>query len=146
MFAYIHSVIQLNAWIPQRRLKFVHGFAKLSCTLFSNKNLISPTIIKSLKCTVVSVWMHCKEKKQKNQFAVNCTTRRSKLLKLVFKKNYYVTFWWKIEITDLFGLILEMSMHNFVEYSWSFDAKRISYSELGFASRILHHKFMLHGL
>ena len=25
-------------------------------------------------------------------------------------------------------------------------AKRISYSELGFASRILHHKFMLHSL
>ena len=48
-------------------------------------------------------------------------------------------------------------MHNFVEIFleyWSneevFDAKRISYSELhvhvGFASRILHHKFMLHGL
>ena len=47
-------------------------------------------------------------------------------------------------------LILEMSMHNFVEISWSneevFDAKRISYSELGFASRILHQKFMLPGL
>ena len=27
-----------------------------------------------------------------------------------------------------------------------FDAKKMSYSELGFASRILHHKFMLHGL
>ena len=27
-----------------------------------------------------------------------------------------------------------------------FDAKIISYSELGCASRILHHKFMLHGL
>ena len=27
-----------------------------------------------------------------------------------------------------------------------FDAKRISYSELGFASRIFHYKFMLHGL
>ena len=24
-----------------------------------------------------------------------------------------------MEITDLLGLILEMSMHNFVEYSWS---------------------------
>ena len=35
-------------------------------------------------------------------------------------------------ITDLLGLILEMSIHNFVEYSWTneevFDAKRISYS------------------
>ena len=48
------------------------------------------------------------------------------------------------------GLILEMSMHNFVEIFLSneevFDAKRFSYSEPGFASRILHHKFMLHGL
>ena len=52
---------------------------------------------------------------------------------------------------DLLGLILEMSIHNFVEIFLEnnekvFDAKRISYSELGFAPRILHHKFMLHGL
>ena len=51
-----------------------------------------------------------------------------------------------MEIIDLLGLILEMSMHNFVQYSWSneevFDARRISYSELGFASRILHYKLM----
>ena len=43
-----------------------------------------------------------------------------------------------------------MSMHKFVETFLSdeevFDANRISYSELGFALRILHHKFMLHGL
>ena len=55
-----------------------------------------------------------------------------------------------MEITDLLGLILEMSMQISSKYSWSneevFDAKRISYSELGFESRILHHKFMLHGL
>ena len=41
--------------------------------------------------------------------------RRSELLKFIYRKNYYVTFWWKMEITDLLGLILEMSMHNFVE-------------------------------
>ena len=55
-----------------------------------------------------------------------------------------------MEITDLLGLILDISMHNFVEYSWGneevFDTMRISYSELGFASRILHHKFILHDL
>ena len=38
-----------------------------------------------------------------------------KLLKFIFRKNYYVTFWWKMEITDLLGLILEVSIHNFVE-------------------------------
>ena len=58
-----------------------------------------------------------------------------------------VTF---LEITDLWGLSLEMSMYNFVEIFLGneevFDAKRISYSELGFVSRILHHKFVLHGL
>ena len=31
-----------------------------------------------LKCTARSAWMHCKEKKQKNQLAVKCTARRSK--------------------------------------------------------------------
>ena len=40
-----------------------------------------------------------------------------------------------MEITDILGLILELSMHNFVEIFLSneevFDAKRISYSELG---------------
>ena len=55
-----------------------------------------------------------------------------------------------MEITDLLGLILEMSITLSSNYSWSnegvFDAKRISYTELGFASRILHHKLMLHGL
>ena len=55
-----------------------------------------------------------------------------------------------MEITDLIGLILECQCTISSKYSWSdeevFDAKRISYSELGFASRILHHKSMLHGL
>ena len=61
-----------------------------------------------------------------------------------------------MEITDLLGLILEIKCQCTIssKYSWSneevFDAKRISYSELhvhvGFASTILHHKFMLHGL
>ena len=37
--------------------------------------------------------MHFKEKKQKNQFAIKCTTRHSKLLKFIFRKNYYVKFW-----------------------------------------------------
>ena len=41
-----------------------------------------------------------------------CGKVRSKLLKFIFRKNYYVT---KMEITDLLGLNLEMSMHNFVE-------------------------------
>ena len=54
-----------------------------------------------------------------------------------------------METTDFLGMILEMSMHNFVEISWRneevFDAKRISYSEIGFASRISHHNFILHG-
>ena len=36
-----------------------------------------------------------------------------KLLKFIFRKKYYVTFWWKN--TDLLCLILEMSMHSFVE-------------------------------
>ena len=43
----------------------------------------------TLKCTARSAWMHCKEKKQKNQLAVKCTTRRSKLLKFIFRKNYF---------------------------------------------------------
>ena len=53
-----------------------------------------------------------------------------------------------MEFTDLLGLILEMSVSS--KYSWSndevFDSKRISYLELGFASRLLHHKCILHGL
>ena len=69
----------------------------------------------TLKCTARSACMHYTEKMQKNQLVVKCTTQRSKLLKFIFRKNYYVTFWWKMEITDLLGLILEMSMHNFVE-------------------------------
>ena len=38
-----------------------------------------------------------------------------KSTEIYFQENYYVTFWWKIEITDLLGLILEMSMHSFIE-------------------------------
>ena len=38
-----------------------------------------------------------------------------KITDFFFRKNYYLTFWLKMEITDLLGLILEMSMHNFVE-------------------------------
>ena len=63
----------------------------------------------------VSVDVLQNKKKQKNQLAVKCTTRRSKLLKFIFRENYYVRFWWKLENTDLLGLILEMSIHNFVE-------------------------------
>ena len=56
-----------------------------------------------------------------------------------------------MEITDLLGSIFGNDNAQFRRnILWSnekvFDAKRISYSELGFASRILHHKFMLHGL
>ena len=56
-----------------------------------------------------------KKKKQKNQLAVKGTTRRSQLLKFIFRKNYYATFWRKMEITDLLDLILENVNHNFVE-------------------------------
>ena len=38
-----------------------------------------------------------------------------KITEIYFQKNYHVTFWWKMEITYLLGLILEMSMHSFVE-------------------------------
>ena len=46
--------------------------------------------------------MHCKEKKLK-------------ITEIYFQENYCVTVWEKMKITDLLGLILEMSMHNFVE-------------------------------
>ena len=53
----------------------------------------------TLKCTA---WMHCKaEKKQKNQLAVKCTTRRSKLLKFIFRKKLLCNFLdekWKLLI------------------------------------------------
>ena len=53
-----------------------------------------------------------------------------------------------MEITDLLGLILEMSIQfrrNILGVTRRY-AKRISYSEIGFASGILHHIFTLHGL
>ena len=86
---------------------------KLSASFCCTANIVSNQL--TLKCTARSAWMHCKEKKQKNYFSVKCTTRRSQLLKFIFRKKYVITFWWKMEITDLLGLILEMSMHNFVE-------------------------------
>ena len=71
-----------------------------------------------------------------------CGNVCSKLLKFIFRKNYYVTKMKKLEFGNINA--------QFRRYSGSngevFDAKRISYSELhvhvGFASRILHHKFM----
>ena len=43
----------------------------------------------------------------------------SKWLKFIFRKIYYIyivsNFQWKMEITDLLGLNMEMSMHNFDE-------------------------------
>ena len=58
---------------------------KVSCCPFKIKDKY---ILKSTyaKCTARSVWMHCKDKKQKNQFAVKCTIWRSKLLKFIFRK------------------------------------------------------------
>ena len=38
-----------------------------------------------------------------------------KIADIYFQEKYYVTFWWKMVITDIVSLILEMSMHNFVE-------------------------------
>ena len=92
----------------------------------------------TLKCTARPAWMHCKEKKQKHQLAIKCTTWRSKLLNFIFRIKCYVTFWWKMKITDPLGLILECQCTISSKYSWSneevFDAKRISYSEIGFSA------------
>ena len=38
-----------------------------------------------------------------------------KITEIYFQENYYVSFGVKMEITDLLGLILKMSMRNFVE-------------------------------
>ena len=59
--------------------------------------------------------MHCKEKEQKNQLAGKVHDLAFKITEIYFQENYYVTYLVKMEITDLLGLILEMSMHNFVE-------------------------------
>ena len=73
-----------------------------------------------------------------------------KITEIYFQEKLLCNFLVKMEIAGLLGLILEISMYNSSKYSWSndevFDAKRISYSELDFASRILHNKFMLHDL
>ena len=45
-----------------------------------------------------------------------------------------------------FGNVNAQFRRNIPGVTKVFDAKRISYSELGFAARILNHKFMLHGL
>ena len=99
-----------------------------------------------------SVSMDALQRKEAEESAcgIKCTTRHSELLKFVFRKNYCVIFWWKMEITDLLAWFWKCQCTISSKYSCSneevFDAKIISYSELGFASRILHHKFMLHGL
>ena len=64
----------------------------------------------TLKCTARSAWVHCKEKKQSGKVH---DPAFKKLLKFIFSKNYYMYV--KMEVADLLGLILEMSMHNFVE-------------------------------
>ena len=61
--------------------------SKTNYNAFNKQNQLT------LKCTARSAWMHCKEKKQKNQLAAKCTTLRSELLKFIFRKKYYVTFW-----------------------------------------------------
>ena len=54
-------------------------------------------------------------KKKKSACGKVHTDPAFKIAEIYFQEKYYVTFWWKMEITDLLGLILEMSMHNFVE-------------------------------
>ena len=46
----------------------------------------------ALKCTARSASMHCKEKKQKNQFAVKCTTRCSKNAEIYFQEKLLCSF------------------------------------------------------
>ena len=58
--------------------------------------------------------MPCKEKKQKNQLAVKCTILRSRITKINFQEKLLCNILVKMEITNVLGLILEMSMHNFV--------------------------------
>ena len=41
--------------------------------------------------------------------------RAFKITERYFQEKYHITFWLEMDITDLLGLILEMSMHNFVE-------------------------------
>ena len=38
-----------------------------------------------------------------------------KITEIYFQEKLLCNFWWKMEITDPLGLILEISMHNFVE-------------------------------
>ena len=86
-------VIRLQRDIPFF-VMFLQVDAKL---LFRVTHAVAKEIIwnnqLTLKCTAPSAWMHCKEKTQKNQLAVDCTTRRSKLLKFISGNKVYVTFW-----------------------------------------------------
>ena len=72
-----------------------------------------------------------------------------KITKNYFQEKLLCNVLVKMEINDLSGLIWKCQCTISSKHSWSneevFDAKRISYSEPGFASRILNHKFMLHG-
>ena len=122
---------------------------KLSST-FRRPYITSLSNQLTLKCTARSAWMHCKEKEQKNQPAGKVHDPAFKITEIYFQENYYVTFWWKWKWLIFKAWFWKCQCTISSKYSWSneevFDAKRISYSELGFASRILHHKFMLHGL
>ena len=103
----------------------------------------------TLTCTGRSVWMHCKEKKQKNQLAVKCTTRRFTITEIYFQEKLQCNFlvknvnYWSFRF-DFVNF--NAQFHRNILGVTSRSAKRISYSELGFASRILHHKFMLYDL
>ena len=49
---------------------------------------------------IINAWMHCKEKKQKHQLVVNCTTRRSKLLKFIFRQLVLFSIWTESDNPD----------------------------------------------
>ena len=54
---------------------------------FKTLNQVSRNRSACFTCTYTTCLnYYCKEKKQKNQLAVKCTTRRSKLLKFIFRK------------------------------------------------------------
>ena len=59
--------------------------------------------------------MHCKEMKQKNQVVIKVRDPALKITEIYFQEKLLCTFLTKMEITDVLGLILEMSIHKFVE-------------------------------
>ena len=106
----------------------INPYASLSLSSnlnFSFQNESNAENQLTFKCTARSAWMHCKE---------------NTICNVLVKNGNF----WSFRLD--FGIQCTISS----KYSWSneevFDAKRIPYSELGFASRILNHKFMLHGL